>query len=41
MSIFGTKCHHNFAKLPEMDVYYIHFQTIEKKLLNSSAFFLK
>ena len=31
MSIFETKCHHNFMKLPEMNVSYIHFQTIEKR----------
>ena len=31
MSIFGTKCHHNFTKLPEMNAY-IHFQTTKKGL---------
>ena len=28
MSIFDTEYYHNFKKLPEMNVYYIHFQTI-------------
>ena len=32
MSTFYTKSHHNFMKLPEMNVYYIYFQTIEKQI---------
>ena len=32
MSIFHTKSHHNFIKLPEMNVYHIYFQTIETKI---------
>ena len=30
MPILGTKCHQNVTKLPEMNVYCIHFLTIEK-----------
>ena len=27
--IFGMKSHHKFIKLPQINVYYIYFQTIE------------
>ena len=39
MSIFHTKSHHSFMKLPEMNVYCIYFQTIEKKFGVSGVFF--
>ena len=38
MSIFHTKSHNNFMKLPEMNVYYIYFQTIEKIGVNGVLF---
>ena len=39
MSIFHTKNHYNFMKLPEMNVYYIYFQTEENKFGVSNLLF--
>ena len=31
MSTFHNKCHHYFMNLPEVNVHYTYFQTIEKE----------